>query len=442
MSKGVLLSGQAMDNRLGPAEAHDIVRQRLGRLARRWGLGSADVHRLARHMQTSRYARGEIILPRGVRADCLGLVVRGQVAVHVGEGASTRLVVVLLPGSTFGEMMLAEGRPSNATLQALSRCEIRFLRRTDLLALRGQARREAQTARLQGLVRVGAALLLVVAVMLALLTLPAARQVMAVVPMGLGQWCYDRGHVSCAGGAWQAAANLAPEDPRPLLALGTFYFEQGETAAAEHAFGTAGALAPDLPEVQNNLGLIYARQGEHEQAIVAFERALALDPGVAAIEHNLAYSLQALGRYELALEHYQAALALGEPQVDTLLNMAVAYYEAGQPTRARETAQEALAREEDLPAAYTVMAAVALELRQPDRALANLEQALYLDPGYEQAQVYLGLAYKALDQREAAILSFERALARADDGLVRARIREYLDELYSTGGSQGGGGPD
>jgi tetratricopeptide (TPR) repeat protein len=442
MSSGVRFSEQVMDNRLGPAEAHAIVRHKLGRLAYRWRLSPADVHSLARQMQTATYAAGETILRRGARADCLGLVVRGQVAVHASEGISAGPRAVLLPGSTFGEMMLAEGRPSPTTLRALTHTEIRLLQRGDLLALRAQQRDEVQTARLEGLARVAVVMLVLLGAALALLAWPGARQALVVAPMGLGQWCWDKGQPSCTGAAWQVAATLAPRDPGPLLALGTFYFEQGETAAAEDAFQAAGELAPDLPEVHNNLGLIYARQGDHERAIVAYAAALQLEPGVAAIEHNLGYSLQALGRNEQAVEHYEAALALDAPRVETLLNVAIAYYELGQHDRAREAAEQALQVGGDESAAYTLLAAVALELRQPETALANLEQALYLDAGYEQAYFYEGLAYKALDQPEAAILSFEQALAYANDEVTRTRIREHLDELHSGEGAQEGDGLD
>lgn len=442
MSWGVRFSAQVMDNRLGPAEAHDIVRRKLGRLARHWHLTSSDVHYLARQMKTSTYAPGETVLPRGVRADCLGLVVRGQVAVHVGEGTAEQPRAVLLPGSTFGEMMLAAGHPSPTTLRALVPIEIRLLQRADLLALQALYRVEAQTTRLRSLVRVAAVLLVLLGAALALLAWPGARQALAVAPMGLGQWCWDQDQLACTGWAWQAAARLAPGDPGPLLALGTLYFEQGEMAAAEGAFQAAGELMPDLPEVYNNLGLIYAQQGDHERAIPAYEVALQLEPGVAAIERNLGYSLQALHRNEEALEHYQAAVALDEPGVDTLLNMAIAYYETGQSIRARESAEQALQVEGHLSAAYTVLAAVALELRQPESALANLEQALYLDASYEQAHFYEGLAYKALDQREAAVLSFEQALAYAEDDVTRDRIRKHLDELHNRGGAEEGDGPE
>ncbi len=424
------ISEQLAKARLGPAEAHDVIRQRLGGMAGQWGLRPTDTLHLARQMRTHGYAPGEIILPRGVRADCLGLVVRGQVAVHVGRRGATRLVVILLPGSTFGEKMLAQGRPSNATLQALTDCEIRFLHRADLLVLSADRRTERQAAMLGQVAKGSALLLAALLVLLLVLSLQPSRQALAVVPMSLGQWCRDHQHNSCAWQAWRVAANLVPADPNPLLALGTLHFEGGEVAVAEQYFEAARSMAPSLPEAHNNLGLIYARQGEHERAIAAFQRALALEPGIATTEHNLGLSLQAIQAYDEAVEHYQAALALGEPQANTLLNMAIAYYEAGEPERAEDAARRALGLDPHLAPAYTVLGAVALESRQPEKALPHLQRAIALDAAYGQAGYYLGLAYKSLHQTAEAIAAFEQALVSADDEVMRVRIRRHLGELY------------
>jgi tetratricopeptide (TPR) repeat protein len=418
------------DVRLGPAEVHDIIRQRLARITRRWGLKPADSHTLARQLHTSMYAPGEMILPSGVRADCLGVVVRGQVAVHVGHRGAARLVIILLPGSTFGEMMLAEGRPSNATFQALTYTEIRFLRRTSLQTMSDERRTEQQADALWNLVKGSTLSLALIMLTVLALSLPFSRKVLALVPMSIGQWCANQGYDSCTWQCWQIASNLTPSDPNPYLALGTLSFERGDMAAAERSFETARTLAPGSPEAYNNLGLIYARQGEHEKAIAAFRQALELEPGVSATEYNLAVSLQTVHNYDDALEHYQAALSLGEPQVSTLLNMAISYYEDGQSEKAEEMARAALRMDQDLAPAYTLLGAVALESRQPEKALPNLNRAIALDADYVQAYFYLGLAYKSLDQPVEAIVAFEEALINSDDEVTRVRIRRHLGELY------------
>ena len=423
--------GVLAHSRLSPAEAHGIMRQRLGRIAGQWDLKAADIHRLTRRMQTVSYAPGEVILPRGVRGDCLGLVVRGQVAVHVGERGATRLVVILLPGSTFGEMMLAEGQASNAGLQALTHCEIRFLRRADLHALRDEQKRARQTTTLWRLIGAAAVMLLAVLALMLTLVLPESREALAVVPMSIGQWCADREHDTCTWQAWQVAKNLAPEDPNPQLALGTFYWERKDAESAARAFEKALSLEPELPEAYNNLGLIYAHQGRHEDAITAFRRSLELEPGIATTEHNLGASLQAIQNYDEAVAHYQTSMALSGPQVGTLLNMAIAYYEAGQPEDAEFVANEALRLVPDLAPAHTVLGAVALEVEQPEVALSELQRAIDLDDGYGQAYFYMGLAYKSLNQPAEAIAAFEEALVHATDEMTRTRIRRHLTELYA-----------
>lgn len=425
-----LTGDQEMDNRLSPAKAHGILRQQLGQLATHWNLGPSDASRLTRQMHIHSYDPGEIVLPHGAHADCLGLVVRGQVAVHIGQRRAARTVVILLPGSTFGEAMLLAGHPSHTTLQALTRCEIWFLRRADLQALVAERQTQRQVTLLWRLVGTSAALLVMMLVAVLVVNLPPTRQAVALLPMSIGEWCHGWGQAFCAEQAWTVAANLSPADVNPLLALGTCYFERGEIGAAERFFEAARDLAPDSPEAYNNLGLIYARQGNHERAIAAFRQALELEPGTAAVEHNLGLSLQATRAHDEALEHYQLALALGEPQTSTLLNMAIAYYEADQLDSALDMAREVLLRDEDLAPAHTVLGAVALASQQPEKALPHLQRAAVLDAGYSQAYFFLGLAYRSLDQPVRAIAAFEQALTTASDEVMRVRIRRHLNELY------------
>jgi tetratricopeptide (TPR) repeat protein len=429
MRELALTSDQAPEARLSPAEMHGILRQRLKRVASSWGLKQEDVHSMAQRMEVRSYMPGETILPRGVRADCLGLVVRGQVGVYTGQREEPRPVAVLLPGCSFGEVMLSEGRPSQAKLQALTRCDVRFLGRNELEALWAERWGQRQFATRWRLMAGGVALLAVMLLAILVVTLPGPRKVLALAPMGLGQWCSQAGFEACALPAWRVAANLVPSDPNPLLALGNSHFERGEVAAAERMFRAAMALAPESAEAHNNLGLIYAYQGAHDEAIAAYEAALEVEPGIAAVEHNLGASLQALEAYDEAVAHYQTALALGEPQTTTLLNMAIAYYEAGESSNAADAAREALLLDESLAPAYTVLGAVALESRQPEDALTALHRAISLDDSYGQSYFYLGLAYRSLGQPAEATAVFERALAVASDEEMRVRIRNHLREL-------------
>lgn len=421
---------QPVEIGLSPAESRRIVRQRLEPLVEAWGLDTADPYRLTRQMSSRTYMPGEVILPSGARGDFLGVIAQGQVAVYAGPRGASRLLVVLLPGSTFGETMLVEGRPSNATLQALTQAELRFVRRTDVQALRQERHVERQSSALWQLLAISALGLFLVMVTILALSLSPSRAVISVVPLGLGQWCDEQGLDSCAEQSWRIAAGLSPTDPNPRLALGVLNFKQGDMGVAEWYFDAAKALSPDSPEAYNNLGLVYARQGEHERAIAAFEQALALEPGIAVTEHNLALSLQIIQAYEESIAHYQTALALGSTQPSTLINMAIAYYEAGRATEAVDTARQALSHDGGSAPAHTVLGAVALEAEALDVAVPELRQAVDLESNYTQAHFYLGLAYKSLGQMANAVVAFEQALLTAEDEQTRVKIRRHLDELY------------
>jgi tetratricopeptide (TPR) repeat protein len=441
------------DRRLSPAEAHEILRQHLEHFAASSGLGPAGASCTITRTIIQTYNPGEIVLPAGVRGECLGLLVEGEAEVRADRQGNSRRVAILLPGRAFGHEMM-EGYPSYATLQALSHCEVWFVRRADVKfvrptdirpetrewqadvgpgpeAAKRSAKRRANRRTTPVWYRVSrAALWLAVALAVGLtLGLPSTRQAWAQVPMGLGQWCSQEGHVGCAERAWIVAGILASSDANPRLALGTLYVEQGQLEAAERNFAAAEVLAPNSPEVRNNLGVIYARRGEHERALAAFRQARDIDPGIPAIEHNLGSSLQALHAYDEALAHYQSALALGAPQADTLANMASAYYEAGELQKAEETAQEALRYDEARVSAYTVLGAVALELQQPDEALSHLRRVVALDSQNGPALFYLGLTYEALDKPTFAIAALEQALDATVDGELSIRIRHYLNEL-------------
>jgi Flp pilus assembly protein TadD len=420
---------------------HDVIRQQLERLVAPWGLKPADVSHLARQMHSHTYTPGEVILPYRARADFLGLIISGQAAAYAGQRGASQQVATLFPGSTFGDDMLGENHPSDTTLKAITRCEVRFLRRADLEALAQQRRWQGYQNVLGRLAIAGAILFLICLVIILVLSLPLVRQMIALAPMGLGQLCAYQAERQGGGGfagqcavqAWTLASKVAPDDANPPLALGTLYFKRGEMELAGKYFRDARALAPEWAEIYNNLGLIYAGQGEHEKAIASFRRALELEPGTSAIEHNLGLSLQAIRAYDEALTHYRQAIAFGEPQPGTLVNMAIGYYETGQSARAAAAAQQALRYDQTSAPAYTVLGAVELEARQMALAVAHLRQAIVLDDGYSQAHFYLGVAYQALGKQDEAIAAFERALAATQDEEMRAEIQRHMRRIHDSG---------
>jgi Flp pilus assembly protein TadD len=287
------------------------------------------------------YGRGDSVLRADSRGGGLGLVVQGQLAVLANPSA-TRPLVVLTPGLTFGQRAAAI-RPADATLKALTACEIWFVQPAALEAMapaepsRAQKRERTSPWGLLGLL-----LLIVLAV--AVLALPDTQAELAALPMGLGDWCHRQGDTWCAGQAWMLAGRMAPLDASPLLALGNQALERNDLDAAEQRFEQARTADSDSPEAYNNLGAVYFRRGEYSRAVAAFEQALLLEPGSAATEQNLADCLLAMHAFDEALGHYQAAQSLGGSGDALLANIAIAYYQVGHPAEALDLLYRARAQ--------------------------------------------------------------------------------------------------
>ena len=428
--------------RLSPDLANYGLRQRLGQMNSSWVLGPAAAPLLAGCVRAQRYSPGETLLPSGSLSGCLGLVVQGQVAAVTGAKDATGQNADPELGQVYAEAMFLDAQANNATLQALTLCEVWFVRLADVAALVDQQPRRPDTSvamqrteppasRSRRWKRLGVCLVALGLGAILALALPPARQSLALVPMSLGQWCSQQGYDRCAEGSWRVAAALAPADADPIVALGILHFERGNLEAAEESFQEARALAPNWSEIYNNLGAVYAGRGDHELAIEAFLWGLEQEPGSAALEYNLGLSLQALQRHGEALAHYRSALALGEPRTDILVNMAIAYYELKQPANAQLAAEEALHLGGPSAPAYTVLGDVSLERQRPDQALSFAEQAITLDAGYAQAYVTMGLAHQAMRQPAKSRAAFEQALYATDDEWMSAKIQGYLDELPS-----------
>jgi ABC-type dipeptide/oligopeptide/nickel transport system permease component len=130
---------------LGRVQARDIICRRLDQLTGHTVLSETEIRRLTHSLSSRRYTAGDIILRKGIRGDFLAVVTEGQVAVesfatdrHPPSEGGDSLAMLLLPGRTFGEAMLLDGRPSDSTVRAVTNAEIYVLRRADFLSIVGQ----------------------------------------------------------------------------------------------------------------------------------------------------------------------------------------------------------------------------------------------------------------------------------------------------------------
>jgi tetratricopeptide (TPR) repeat protein len=123
---------------------------------------------------------------------------------------------------------------------------------------------------------------------------------------------YQRMGVYLAAGEWyQAAVEVAPDEPDFRLLLAQFYVdvllraEEGTSAARQ-----AVALAPDNALAQDLLGWAYYLAGNMARAQVALARAATLDPDFARAYYHLGVVYAELGDEEMAQWAYGRAIDL------------------------------------------------------------------------------------------------------------------------------------
>jgi cytochrome c-type biogenesis protein CcmH/NrfG len=84
---------------------------------------------------------------------------------------------------------------------------------------------------------------------------------------------------------YRRAAELAPEDPRPLVNLGNLhYFQKKEVFEAKKAITRALELDPHNPEAHFTLGVLFADANMFSEASVEWNRVLDVAPGTRAAQ--------------------------------------------------------------------------------------------------------------------------------------------------------------
>ena len=106
-------SEEELAARLGALRRVDLFR----------ALPEATAKTLAEEMNSMPFCNGEAITHEGAREDELYILVSGEAAVRIGQGAAPREVARLGPGDFFGEMSLMTGETRTATVIALGDVE-------------------------------------------------------------------------------------------------------------------------------------------------------------------------------------------------------------------------------------------------------------------------------------------------------------------------------
>lgn len=100
------------------------------------GIETEELTRIAQTMARRRYRRDEVIFHEGDPGDSLHVVVGGRVKItrESAEGDEA-IVVILVPGDSFGELVLLDGAPRSATATAMEATETLVMARSTFVEL-------------------------------------------------------------------------------------------------------------------------------------------------------------------------------------------------------------------------------------------------------------------------------------------------------------------
>ncbi len=161
--------------------------------------------------------------------------------------------------------------------------------------------------------------------------------------MGLGLVRLAERDYARAAGAFQRAAEAAPDVPEVWFNLGLARFKAGEPSGID-ALRRALALKPDWPDALDTLGVALAQAGQSDEAQAVLERAVQVAPDHPRILANLGAALIARNDPR-TIPLLRRALAADAANVETRASLALALYREGHVAEARAEWEDVLRRD-------------------------------------------------------------------------------------------------
>jgi Tfp pilus assembly protein PilF len=230
------------------------------------------------------------------------------------------------------------------------------------------------------------------------------------------------------------AVQADTRDPKELVWLGRVHLAAHQPAEAERKFRLAAELAPGEPEPWLALVQFLAEQKRPADAGAALRQARAhLPPASSSAQTplTLARCHESLGQFKEAQEQYEAALRAAPGQVEVVRTVAAAYLSAGryqqaEPLLRRLAAGELGARPEDIEGArrdLAIVLASGTDYRRFQEALGLV--GLKLD---DRGQLARDSAQDRLDSTDARRAK-ARVLATQGQRQFRRRAIELFEQL-------------
>jgi tetratricopeptide (TPR) repeat protein len=199
----------------------------------------------------------------------------------------------------------------------------------------------------------------------------------------------DTGQVQESLGQFEETLRLVPDYAAAHLNYGLALMKAGQTPKAIEQYNEALRINPDYAEAHSDLGVAFGQTGQMPEAIAQFKEALRIDPDDAKPHNNLGYAFRQTGQLEDALAQFNEALRINPGFDEARNNLALLFDKLGRTTEAIGQYQELLRSNPSDPSyaeAYYHLGVDLASLGRVPEAIGQLQAALRLKPDHAQAR--------------------------------------------------------
>ncbi len=260
----------------------------------------------------------------------------------------------------------------------------------------------------------------------------AARPGSLDAQLGLAASMAAQGRVEDTVAAFEQAAKLAPQDPRPLHSLARFYASQLKFDQALATLDRTLAIAPAHGAALLDRGDLLLASNQPEKAIVAFEAAAKATRQPAPARFRQGVTLEMLQRWDDADRAYSDAIK-GEPRMFAAYNN-LAFMNASRKVKLDEAlaySKKAIELAPNDPRLQDTLGWVHLARGELDPAAKAIVKAVTAYPEVANFQYHLGIVYDAQGRSKEAAAALRKALELDKNLRGAADARERLKKLAS-----------
>lgn len=267
--------------------------------------------------------------------------------------------------------------------------------------------------------------------------------------MNRGNLLVQNGYNALAVAEFEAAADQAPTNPSPLIAIGKINLQAGDTIKAKLSFEEALKLSPSNLEATTYLGRTLIQEREVEQAKALFD-GISVHNQLSKFYQGMTHAY--VGDHEGAKSAFREAINIGGdqsisdgaqnflraydeydanqggPAVHLYTLLARSYDQVGEYEMAIPILFEVIREKKDYRDAWIILGHSYLNTQKYQDAVEALDEARKLDPQKSETMFFLGLAYFGLEDYDNAAAFLE--LAKANGFQPQVQIDQKLAEIY------------